>query len=31
MSRALLVIDVQSDYFSGASPITHPAVISTGF
>ena len=25
MSRALLVIDVQNEYFSGALPITHPA------
>jgi len=25
MSRALLVIDVQREYFSGALPITHPA------
>ncbi|MGZ0167464.1 MAG: cysteine hydrolase family protein, partial [Planctomycetales bacterium] len=24
MSRALLVIDVQNEYFSGALPITHP-------
>lgn len=25
MSRALLVIDVQNEYFTGALPITHPA------
>jgi nicotinamidase-related amidase len=25
MSRALLVIDVQNEYFSGSLPITHPA------
>ena len=25
MSRALLVIDVQREYFDGALPITHPA------
>jgi nicotinamidase-related amidase len=25
MSRALLVIDVQNEYFTGAFPITHPA------
>ncbi len=25
MTRALLVIDVQNEYFSGALPITHPA------
>jgi nicotinamidase-related amidase len=25
MSRALLVIDVQNEYFTGAPPITHPA------
>ena len=25
MSRALLVIDVQNEYFNGALPITHPA------
>ena len=24
MSRALLVIDVQNEYFTGALPITHP-------
>ncbi len=24
MSRALLVIDVQNEYFTGAPPITHP-------
>ena len=25
MTRALLVIDVQNEYFTGALPITHPA------
>src|SRR3954454_4688043 len=25
MSRALLIIDVQNEYFTGALPITHPA------
>ena len=25
MSRALLVIDVQNEYFTGTLPITHPA------
>ncbi|MBV8318891.1 MAG: cysteine hydrolase, partial [Planctomycetaceae bacterium] len=25
MKRALLVIDVQNEYFTGALPITHPA------
>ena len=25
MTRALLVIDVQREYFDGALPITHPA------
>ena len=25
MNRALLVIDVQNEYFTGALPITHPA------
>ena len=25
MSHALLVIDVQNEYFTGALPITHPA------
>jgi nicotinamidase-related amidase len=25
MSRALLVIDVRNEYFTGAFPITHPA------
>ena len=24
MSRALLVIDVQNEYFTGTLPITHP-------
>lgn len=25
MNRALLIIDVQNEYFTGALPITHPA------